>query len=144
MHTMNHDIGAHRLPLKCQVPPQIQLSPKFHFLLSPPPPPSPNQVSAMLLCQFLNFRPYVQIYHANFDQSMITQSYLQNDTNIEWSKFLQAKFPTPFSTFLMLFGKPCFNYCLFFFLLSPFFVLNFINFFLLTPLQLGLHGLQAN
>ena len=30
---------------------------------------------------------------------MITESHLQYDTSIEWPKFLQVKFPTPFSTF---------------------------------------------
>ena len=48
---------------------------------------------------FFNFRLYVQIYHANFDYLMVTESYLQHDRGTEWSKFLQAKFPTPFSTF---------------------------------------------
>ena len=39
------------------------------------------------------------MYRANFDESMITKSYLQQNISTEWSKFLQAKFPTSFSIF---------------------------------------------
>ena len=39
------------------------------------------------------------IYHANFDQLMVTESYLQHDTSILWSKLLQEKFPpTPLAS----------------------------------------------
>ena len=53
-------------PPKILGPPLDLAIPQISFFAQPPPL-SPNQVSAMLLCQFLNFRPYVQIYHANFD-----------------------------------------------------------------------------
>ena len=60
----------------------------------------------LLLYNFFNFRLYVQIYHANFDYSMVTGSYLQYDKSTEWSKFLQAKFLTPFSIFQCYLEKP--------------------------------------
>ena len=55
--------------------------------------------ASLLLYHFFNFRLYVKIYHATFDYSMVTKSYLQHDKRTEWSKFLQAKLPTPFCTF---------------------------------------------
>ena len=55
--------------------------------------------ASLLLYHFFNFRLYVKIYHATFDYSMVTKSYLQHDKGTEWSKFLQAKLPTPFCTF---------------------------------------------
>ena len=85
------------------------------------------QLQSLLLYHFFNFRFYVQIYQANSDYSMVTESYLQHDKSIGWSKFLQTKFPTPSPLFYlsMLFGKPCLNYCLFSSLLHPFLISNF-------------------
>ena len=85
------------------------------------------QLQSLLLYHFFNFRFYVQIYQANFDYSMVTESYLQHDKSIGWSKFLQTKFPTssPLFYLSMLFGKPCLNYCLFSSLLHPFLISNF-------------------
>ena len=44
-------------------------------------------------------------------------------------KIPPSKIPNPLLHLSMLFGKPCLNYCLFFFLFPPFFISNFINFF---------------
>ena len=54
--------------------------------------------------------------------------------NLIWQKHwmvkvLPSKNPNPLLHLSMLFGKPCPNCCLFFFLLPPFFISNFINFF---------------
>ena len=70
--------------------------------------------------QITNFRLYVQIYHANFDKSMITESYLQYDKIIEWSKFHQAKLPTPFSTFQCYLENPASIFVYFPFYSFPF------------------------
>ena len=87
-------------------------APKKCSFFAPEKSPSPNssfyviaqyklylQLQSLLLYHFFNFRFYGQIYHGNFHQSTVTESYLQLDKSIERPKFLQAKFPTPFSTF---------------------------------------------
>ena len=51
---------------------------------------------------------------------MLTESYLQHDKSIEWSKFLQAKFPTPFSTFQCSLKNPATNIACFPFYSLPF------------------------
>ena len=48
----------------------------------------------------------MQIYHANFDYSMVTESYLLHDKSTEWSKLLQAIFPIPFSIFQCYLQNP--------------------------------------
>ena len=96
---------------------------KLHLLVQP-----------SLLYDFFNFRLYVQIYHASFDQSMVTESYLQDDKRIEWSKFLQAKFSTSFSSFNVIWETLLQLLLVFLFTLSLF---DFKLYkFLLTPLQL--------
>ena len=56
----------------------------------------------LLLYNFFNFRLHVQIYHANFDYSIVTESYLLHDKSNEWSKFLRKFFQSlspSFNTF---------------------------------------------
>ena len=52
----------------------------------------------MLLYHFFYLQVYVHIRHANFDYLKIAESYLLDNTSIEWLIFFQSKFSTPYST----------------------------------------------
>ena len=65
---------------------------------------------------FFNFRFYIQIYHANFDQLRVICSMVKVLNGQNSSR--QNSQSSPHLS--MLFGKPCFNYCLFTSLLHPF------------------------
>ena len=71
---------------------------------------------------------------------MVTESYLQHGKSIEWSKFLQARFPTPLCTFQWYFKNPV-SIIPCFLLYSFPFHFKFYK-FVLTLFQLWLHSYE--
>ena len=62
---------------------------------------------SLLLYNFFNLRFYIHIWHANYDESIFNELYLQYENSIEWSKFSQPNFRPP--DLSVLFRKLYFN-----------------------------------
>ena len=53
------------------------------------------QASFMAVIAFFNFRLYIQLYHANFDQPTVTESYMTKVLNVQNSSKQNSQPPSP-------------------------------------------------